>query len=129
MDIFNDNLSGINEDGPFPNLPLKCLTASSIIGDKVFNLEKKYLGMVKDIMLNLQNGQIEYYVIEFGGFLGLGEKYFAIPFNLLTVDPIQQVFIFDQKKELLEKAPGFDKQHWPETNLHFYEADQHWSFM
>ena len=58
----------------------------------------------------------------------MGEKFFAIPFGLLTVDPENQVFIFDQKKEVLKKAPGFDQDHWPKTNAHYYEADEHWSF-
>ncbi len=129
MDIINDNITGTNTNGLYPNLPLKCLTATSIIGDKVRNKEGEHLGQIKEIMLNVQTGVIEYYIIEFGGFLGIGEKFFAIPFELLKVDPENQVFIFDQKKETLEKAPGFDKDHWPETNIHYYEADQHWSFM
>lgn len=124
-----DNLTGTNNEGAAPNLPLKCLTASSIIGDKVNNKADEHLGQIKDIMLNVQTGAVEYYIIEFGGFLGIGEKFFAIPFNLLTVDADRQLFIFDQPKEMLEKAPGFDKDHWPETNLHYYEADDHWSFM
>ena len=128
-ELFNDNLTGENEEGLYPNLPLKCLTATSIIGDKVYNKEDEYLGDIKEIMLNLNTGQIEYYVIEFGGFLGMGEKLFAIPFRLLSIDADKQLFIFDQQKEILENAPGFDKQHWPETNIHYYNADQHWSFM
>jgi sporulation protein YlmC with PRC-barrel domain len=129
MDIINDNLTGSNTEGLYPNLPLKCLTATSIIGDKVRNKQDEHLGQIKDIMLNIHTGGIEYYIIEFGGFLGIGEKFFAIPFSLLTVDPEKKVFIFDQKKEKLEKAPGFDKEHWPETNLNYYEADEHWNFM
>lgn len=128
MDITNDNLTGTNAEGAAPNLPLKCLTATSIIGDKVHNKMDEQLGKIKDIMLNVQTGTIEYYIIEFGGFLGIGEKFFAIPFSLLTVDPEKQLFIFDQPREMLEKAPGFDKEHWPDTNLHYYEADERWSF-
>ena len=128
MDITNDNITGTNAEGASPNLPLKCLTATSIIGDKVHNKMDEPLGKIKDIMLNVQSGTIEYYIIEFGGFLGIGEKFFAIPFSLLTVDPEKQLFIFDQPREMLEKAPGFDKEHWPDTNLHYYEADERWSF-
>jgi sporulation protein YlmC with PRC-barrel domain len=128
-EILNDNLTGKNEEGLYPNLPLKCLTATSIIGDKVHNKQDEHLGTIKDIMLNVNTGEIEYYIIEFGGFLGIGEKFFAIPFRLLTVDPANQLYIFDQTKDELAKAPGFDKDHWPETNIHYYNAEQHWSFM
>jgi len=129
MKEFKDNLTGENEEGLLPNLPLKCLTATSIIGDKVRNPQGENLGAIKEIMLNVRTGKVEYYVIEFGGFLGIGEKFFAIPFELLTIDPEDQVFIFDQPKAKLESAPGFDKMHWPETNIHYYDADAHWSFV
>jgi len=129
MDLMNENITGNNSEGNQPNLPLKCLTATSIIGDRVSNKDGEDLGQIKDIMLNVNTGQIEYYVVEFGGFLGIGEKFFAIPFNLLSVDPDKQLFMFNQEKEMLEKAPGFDKDHWPETNSHYYEADKHWDFM
>jgi sporulation protein YlmC with PRC-barrel domain len=115
---FKDNLTGHFEGDPNMNTPLKFLTASSIIGDKVLDKDDKHMGHIKDIMLDIRSCKIEYYVIEFGGFLGIGEKFFAIPFNLLQVDPEQKIFRFTEKKETLSKAPGFDKHHWPETNEH-----------
>ncbi|CAN5857868.1 hypothetical protein BH11BAC4_BH11BAC4_25910 [soil metagenome] len=119
MDIeIKDNLSGQFEGDPYINTPLKFLTATSIIGDKVRNDADEHLGIVKDIMLDIRTGKIEYFVIEFGGFLGIGEKFFAIPFQLLQVDSENKVFRFNEKKEVLARAPGFDKHHWPETNEH-----------
>ena len=126
--IKNDNLSGWNEGEIFPNLPLKYLTASSIIGDKVRNKKDEHLGEIRDIMLDISTGKIDYFVIEFGGFLGIGIKYFAIPFRLLNVDPEKKAFLFDQSKETLEKAPGFDIDHWPDTNLHLDQVYSYWSF-
>lgn len=129
MGIMSDNLSGRNEGGLFPNKPLKYLTATSIIGDKVHNNQSEHLGEIKDLMLSVDTGEIHYVIIEFGGFLGIGIKYFAIPFRLLRIDPEKKQFIFDQKKELLEKAPGFDLEHWPDTNIHFEDVHSYWSFM
>ena len=125
--LSNENLTGVNREGAHPNLPLKFLTASSIIGDKVHNSEGEDMGKIEDIMIDITTGKIEYVVIEFGGFLTIGEKYFAIPFRLLQVDTANKAFIFDQPKEMLEKAPGFDMNHWPETNLHGEET--YWSFV
>jgi sporulation protein YlmC with PRC-barrel domain len=129
--LMRDNESGRNHEGAHANTPLKYLTASSIIGDKVYNLQDEKLGEIKDIMIDLEVGRIEYFVIEFGGFLGIGEKFFAIPFRLLQVDEEKEAFTFDQSKETLEKAPGFDKDHWPETNSHaMQETYSYWgSFM
>lgn len=121
-----DNLSGKNHAGAHPNSPVKFLTATSIIGDDVLNPKGEHLGTIKDIMIDLAAGKIEYVVVEFGGFLGMGEKYFALPYPLLKLDSKEQAFILDQPKEVLEKAPGFDKEHWPETNTHLFDTNAYW---
>jgi sporulation protein YlmC with PRC-barrel domain len=127
----NDNTTGVNDSGKHANTPVKYLTATTLIGDKVYNGKSDSLGQIKDIMLNLEDGSIQYVVIEFGGFLGIGEKYFAVPFKALTLDTSRHAFILHQKKDVLENAPGFDKDHWPETNSHEMEsATRYWgSFM
>ena len=124
-----DNLSGENQGPLLPNQRGRYLTASSLQGDKVVNPADEHLGEIKEIMLDLETGKIDYYVIEFGGFLGLGIKYFAIPFRLLKLDPANKRFIFEQSREVLEKAPGFDMDHWPDTNLHFDDVHSYWRFI
>ncbi len=127
--LTEDNLTGINHGELFSNTPLKYLTATSIIGDKVHNEKDEHMGVIRDIMIDITSGKIDYCRIEFGGFLGIGIKYFAIPFRLFRVDADKKRFIFNQKRELLEKAPGFDLDHWPDTNLHFDQVYSYWSFM
>ena len=122
----SDNLTGENHEGNKANIPLRFLTAFSVIGEKVYNHAEGRLGTIKDIMLDLSGGKIEYVVIEMGGFLGIGEKFFAIPYSLLKVDPANERFILNQNKETLENAPGFDKDHWPETNAHFRSSNDYW---
>jgi len=125
----NDNLSGENKGPLLPNQKGRYLTASSLDGDKVVNPGGENLGEIKDIMLDLETGKIDYFVIEFGGFLGLGVKYFAIPFRLLKLDAPNKRFVFEHAREILEKAPGFDMDHWPDTNLHFDEVHSYWRFI
>ena len=122
-----DNFTGVNQGELTPNLPFKYLTASSIIGDKVHNLEGEAMGEIEDIMIDLASGKINYMIIEFGGFLGIGVKYFAIPFDMLRVNPEQKTFTFNQTRELLENAPGFDLDHWPDTNFH--KEESYWHFV
>ncbi|HYI78848.1 MAG TPA: PRC-barrel domain-containing protein [Chryseolinea sp.] len=117
-----DNKTGENHSGARPNLPVRNLAASSIIGDKILNSAGENLGKIKDIMINLDNGSIEYIVVEFGGFLGMGEKYFAFPYDAMTIDTENHAFILNRSKEEFEKAPGFDKTHWPETNSHEFRG-------
>ncbi len=130
-DFHTDNESGKNHEGGRPNSPLRYLTASSIIGDKVKNSKGEHMGDIEDIMVDLTTGSITYFVIELGGFLGLGTKYFAFPYELLSVDPKSETFVLNQELKDLKNAPGFDKDHWPDTNSHkFDQSGSYWgSFM
>lgn len=117
-----DNRTGVNHEGKTRNTPVRRLTASSIIGDDVENLSGENLGKIDNLMINLNSGLIEYAVIEFGSFLGIGGKLFAIPFKELKLDADKQVFLLNRDKEYLKESPGFDKNHWPDTNsIHYAE--------
>jgi sporulation protein YlmC with PRC-barrel domain len=125
-----DNRTGTNQEGPDANRPLSRLTASSIIGDKVENFQGDDLGTIEDLMINLHTGRIEYVVLEYGSLLGLGGKYFAIPFEELRIASGRHVFILDRDEEYLRESPGFDKNHWPDTNDHTYygDVDAYWGY-
>ncbi|HUP00873.1 MAG TPA: PRC-barrel domain-containing protein [Gemmatimonadota bacterium] len=97
------------------------LSASTLSGDKVCNALGEDLGKVEDFMLDLSNGRIRYAVLSFGGFLGMGDKLFAVPPEALRIDTENNELILDVERERLENAPGFDKDHWPETSDHEWE--------
>ena len=119
-DLERDNRTGSNHEGPQANEPVRRLTAKSIIGNKVENPEGEDLGKIDDLMVNVNTGQVEYAILEFGSFLGLGGKLFAIPFTELRLDTLDEKFILNRDKEYLKNSPGFDKDHWPGTNDHAY---------
>jgi sporulation protein YlmC with PRC-barrel domain len=115
-----DNRTGVNHEGSAANIPLSRLTARSIIGDQVINSNEEKLGVIDDLMINVRSGEIEYVVIESGALLGLGGKLFAIPYSELMIDEDRKCFVLNRDKEELQKEPGFDKNHWPYTNDHYY---------
>lgn len=90
------------------------LSANSIIGDDVVNGRDEGLGKIEEIVIDLAKGRVAYAVLSFGGFLGMGEKLFAVPWDALALDAENERFVLDKPKELLEKAPGFDKNDWPD---------------
>jgi len=98
----------------------KVLAADTLTGDKVVNPQKENLGKIEHLMIDLANGRIAYAVLSFGGFLGMGDKLFAIPWSALTVDTVEKQFILNVDKEVLKRAPGFDKDNWPNM------ADRSW---
>lgn len=97
------------------------LSATSIIGDEVCNLEEEKLGTIEDIMLDLSTGRIRYAVLSSGGFLGMGDRLFAIPWQALHLDSDNKRFTLDIDVDRLKKAPGFDKNQWPDM------ADATWN--
>jgi hypothetical protein len=76
----------------------------SIIGDKVKNLEGLELGELKDLLIDAYTGKIEYGVLAFGGFLGVGEKMIAVPFEALEVKEDENYFTLNVDKEVLEES-------------------------
>src|SRR5512144_1363209 len=90
------------------------MAADTLTGDKVVNRQKEDLGKIEHLMIDVEKGRVAYAVLSFGGFLGMGDKLFAIPWSALTIDTDERTFILDIDKKLLEHAPGFDKAHWPD---------------
>jgi sporulation protein YlmC with PRC-barrel domain len=91
------------------------LSADTLKNEKVVNAAGENLGNIQDYMLDLDSGRIAYCVLSFGGFLGLGDKLFAVPWQSMKLDTANHCFILDVSKERLKNAPGFDKDHWPGT--------------
>lgn len=89
------------------------LTASSLNGDSVQNIEGENLGDIKDLMIDTGTGKVAYAVLSFGGIMGMGDKLFAVPWTSLQVDTNNKCLTLNVPKERLKNAPGFDKDHWP----------------
>lgn len=96
------------------------LSTTAIIGDTVVNRAGENLGKIEELMLDLEKGRVAYAVLSFGGFMGLGEKMFAIPFEALKLDASREHFTLDVDKDKMMNAPGFDKNHPPQA------ADRTW---
>jgi sporulation protein YlmC with PRC-barrel domain len=98
--------------GPGPHL----MGADTLLGEGVVNGANENLGDIKEIMLDMNTGQVAYAVLAFGGFLGMGEKLFAVPWPALHLDTVNKRFVLDVEKERLKNAPGFDKDAWPDMS-------------
>lgn len=94
----------------------KTMSASTLIGDRVMNAQGDQLGNLKEIMLDVDSGRVAYAVLDFGGFLGMGDKFFAVPWQAFSVDEANHRMILNVEKSTLEQAEGFDKNDWPDTS-------------
>lgn len=110
-----------NHTGPGPRL----MGANTLDGNDVYNKQDEDLGDVKEIMLDVPSGRVAYAVLSFGGFLGMGDKLFAVPWSALTLDTVKHRFVLDVSKERLKEAPGFDKDEWPDMADRTWMKDVH----
>lgn len=110
------------------------ISSKTLMGDKVVNPQGEHLGEIKELMIDPQTGHVGYAVLSFGGFLGMGDKLFAVPFRALELKPERKEFVLNVPKDTLKTAPGFDKNDWPKsanrqwgTEIHtFYGATPYW---
>ena len=94
----------------FSSQPVK---ASSVIGTSIVNSKGEGLGDIKEVVIDPSSGRVAYAVVSFGGFLGMGEKLFAVPFSAFDYDVEDNKYVLNITKARLENAPGFDKDAWP----------------
>jgi hypothetical protein len=110
------------------------LSATTVIGDRVVNPQGEDLGRIEEVMLDLFDDRIAYAVLSFGGFLGVGDKLFAVPWRALRLDADNHRFVLDESAERLRNAPGFDKNDWPDmadrrfaTQMYdYYAVPKYW---
>lgn len=90
------------------------LPASDLLGFDVQNLQGKNIGKIQDLMFDVETGRVLYAVLSFGGFMGIGDDYFAIPLEAFILSDAEEDLVkIDINKEILKNAPGFDKDNWP----------------
>lgn len=111
----------------------KTLSASTLTKDPVVDPRGKKIGALKEIMIDVVSGRIAYLVISFGGFLSIGEKLFAFPYEAVKIDEDAKQIIVDTTEEKLEKTPGFDPDNWPDESkfdlrelYDFYQLKPYW---
>jgi sporulation protein YlmC with PRC-barrel domain len=110
------------------------LAAATLAGDSVRNAAGEDLGKIDEIMIDIPSGRVAYAVLSFGGFLGMGDKLFAVPWSALKVDEDEKCFILNVDRRTIEQAPGFDKDNWPDmSDAHFgtevsayYKVSPYW---
>src|SRR5262245_31767656 len=118
------------------DVPWKLVKSSTFVGADVENPKGEKLGDIKDMVIDRATGRIAYAVVSFGGFMGLGDKLFAVPWGAFTQSTTDKdTFILAVDKDRLKNAPGFDKNNWPQmasrewvSSLYtYYDVSPYWT--
>lgn len=101
------------------------LSSSTLQGDAIVTPDGDKLGSLKEIMLDLRSGSVAYAVLAKGGVMGVGERLFAVPWRLLTVDTDAKQLVLDVDPEMLENSAGFDADDWPSFSSEEWAEETH----
>lgn len=81
------------------------ISTHNIRGTKVYSPQGDHLGHIDELLIDTASGKIAYALMAFGGFLGMGEDQFPLPWGKLKYDSARQGYVTDVTKEQLEGAP------------------------
>ncbi len=109
------------------------IRVSQLLGLNIQNAQGESVGEINDIVLDSRTGKVRYAAVTYGGFLGMGDKLFAVPFEAFKVqvdadevgdddiDSDDYVMVLNVTKQQLQGQQGFDQDHWPNM------ADSQWA--
>ena len=111
------------------------VSASKIIGEAVINRQNETLGKIHELVIDAKEGRLAYAVLSFGGFMGMGNKLFALPWKAFEFAKTENKLILNVDKEKLKTAPGFEKDDkwpdfsdtlWGESIYNYYDYTPPW---
>lgn len=117
-----------------PSGHTEAIAASRVIGTSVYNTAGDSIGSIEDVMLDKMSNGIMFAVIGFGGFLGMGEKYHAVPWATLDYDEDKGGYVVPFTKEQLQAAPaysideltGADGEAARDASFQYYHVKPYW---
>lgn len=93
---------------PTPSGHTRAIAASKVVGTDVYNAAGDHIGHVEEVVLDKMSNNVMFAVLGFGGFLGIGEKYHAMPWSILDYDKDKGGYVVPLDKEALKAAPVYD---------------------
>ena len=95
--------------------PLEKRETSNLIGsDKVegtpvYRSNGDNVGQIERVMIDKLSGKVAYAVMSFGGFLGIGEDYYPLPWSVLTYNPALGGYEVNITEQQLKNAPKYSR--------------------
>jgi len=112
----------------------RAIAASKVQGTSVYNSAGENIGQVEDLVLDKTSNNIMFAVLGFGGFLGMGEKYHAVPWATLDYDEDRGGYVVPFTKDQLQAAPaysikeltGADGEAARDASFQYYHVKPYW---
>lgn len=83
------------------------IAADKVEGTSVYDAKGEKMGSIHRLMIDKMTGKVNYAVMSFGGFLGIGDRYHPLPWSMLTYDEGLEGYVVDLSREKLKAAPSY----------------------
>ena len=92
---------------------MSLIGSDKVEGTAVYSTDGKKIGSIERLMIDKISGKVAYAVMSFGGFMGIGEGYYPLPWSILTYNEQLDGYETGVSEELLKGAPRFgEHQSW-----------------
>src|SRR5438874_12767290 len=102
-------------------------TSDKVDGTDVYSRSGDHLGTVHDLMIDKRTGHVEYAIMSFGGFLGIGESYHPLPWRILSYDTALGGYMVDLDRRRLEGAPTYTPAEEPDWRTYPERIDAYYA--
>lgn len=112
--------------------PHHLVAGSQVDGTPVFGKDGEKLGKIDDLMIDKRTGRTTYALMSFDGFLGVGARYYPIPWRMLDYDPEKHGFRTALTREQIERGRHVpdkeirDEVEWRDEIHAYYGAPGAW---
>ena len=104
----------------------RLIASNKVEGTPVYGRDGDRLGSIYNFMVDKRSGQVEYAVMSYGGFLGMGQRYYPLPWRILTYDTREGGYHIDMRERDLENAPSFDRDDEPRFSRDYGRRVDNW---
>jgi sporulation protein YlmC with PRC-barrel domain len=109
--------SGRRDEGR-PGLPIdetgRLIASNKVEDTAVYGRDGVRLGTIYNFMVDKYSGQVEYAVMRYGGFLGMGQRYYPLPWRILNYDVRAGGYRIDMTDRDMRHAPSFTREDEPD---------------
>ena len=112
------------------------ILASKVKGTSVYNESGDKIGTVEDVVLDKTSNQIMFAALGFGGVMGIGEKYYPVPWSMLDYDEDKGGYVVPLDRDRIKNAPAYDLKDLTkhdgslgavrENTYSYYNIDRDW---
>lgn len=130
--MLQENRTAVAGQDPYVKDTASLIASDKVEGTAVYGRDAERIGSIQRIILEKRGGRVAYAVLSFGGFWGIGDDYYPLPWEKLTYDESLDGYRIDLTKEQVEVAPRYkdDGGDWYRNNgrsvYDYYGVPPYW---